>query len=209
MMEEENNFPDYEIFFFDTEWRYKTYNFYLSRPCDLYYTLNLIESFIYKQKVLAQIAKQEANDSSPLTDFYNFFQVFIGVIFSDTKKIFTNTPAIYIPHDPIIDHGDFYQTTLLRKQMGEHLAKVSEIISPEDNEQLTKQIEHIDKIFSGVVNISKKMYTQSDFYFLYAEAQRYTDRKEFTEIFKNNVYFLSNSNNQYESLPVKGGAEST
>jgi superfamily II DNA or RNA helicase len=64
---------------------------------------------------------------------------------------------------------------------------------------LMKQIQHIDKIFNGVVNISKKMYNQSDFYFVYAEAQRYTDRKEFVDIFKNNIYFLSNSNKDYTS----------
>jgi hypothetical protein len=132
-----------------------------------------------------------------LNSFYNFFQIFIGVISNETKKIFTKTDAIYIPHDPIIDHGDFYQTTLLWKQMAEHLEKIAEILAQEDMMLLTKQIEHIDKIFNGVVNISKKMYNQSDFYFVYAEGQRYTDRKEFVDIFKNNVYFLSNGNKDY------------
>ncbi|MEI8092483.1 MAG: hypothetical protein WCG98_10430 [bacterium] len=55
MMKEENYFPDYDIFFFDTERRYKTYNFFLSRPADLYYTLNLIESLIYREQVSLEI----------------------------------------------------------------------------------------------------------------------------------------------------------
>ena len=207
MMEEENIFPDYEIFFFDVERRYKTYNYYLSRPCDLYYTLNLIESFIYKNKVQDQIEQSKRLDGldgpdrldrlDGLNDFYNFFQIFIWVLSSETKKIFTKTEAIYIPHDPIIDHGDFYQSTLLRKQIPGYMEKISDSISPEDLQTLDKQIQHIDKIFNGVVNISKKMYNQSDFYFVYAEAQRYTDRKEFVEIFKNNIYFLSNGNKEY------------
>ena len=121
----------------------------------------------------------------------------IGVLSSETKKIFTKTEAIYIPHDPIIDHSDFYQSTLLRKQIPEYMEKISDSISPEDLQTLDKQIQHIDKIFNGVVNISKKMYNQSDFYFVYAEEQRYTDRKEFVEIFKNNIYFLSNGNKEY------------
>jgi len=59
MMLEENHFPDYDIFFFDTEWRYKTYNFFLSRPTDLYYTLNLIESLIYQEQVALEIKKSK------------------------------------------------------------------------------------------------------------------------------------------------------
>jgi hypothetical protein len=64
MMEEENVFPDYEIFFFDVERRYKTYNYYLSRPCDLYYTLNLIESFMYKEQVQQQIEKSKGKSET-------------------------------------------------------------------------------------------------------------------------------------------------
>ena len=59
MMKEENHFPDYDIFFFDTERRYKTYNFFLSRPADLYYTLNLIESLIYREQVALEIQKSK------------------------------------------------------------------------------------------------------------------------------------------------------
>jgi hypothetical protein len=81
--------------------------------------------------------------------------------------------------------------------MPEHMEKITSIVSPEDMQLLKKQIQHIDKIFNGVVNISKKMYNQSDFYFVYSEGQRYTDRKEFLDIFKNNVYFLSNGNKDY------------
>jgi hypothetical protein len=114
-----------------------------------------------------------------------------------------------MPHDPIIDHGDFYQTTLLRKQLPEHLEKIAGSISEEDMQLLMKQIQHIDKIFNSVVSISKKMYNQSDFYFVYAEAQRYTDRKEFLEIFKNNVYFLSNGNKDYPRPPQKTHLESS
>jgi len=42
-------YKDYAVCFFDVEQRYKSYNFFLSRPCDLYYTLNLLETLLYKQ----------------------------------------------------------------------------------------------------------------------------------------------------------------
>ncbi len=44
------------------------------------------------------------------------------------------------------------------------------------------------------------MYGNSDFYFTYAESQKYTDRKEFVDIFKNKVIFFSNTNAQLTPL---------
>lgn len=55
MQDNEEMYKDYDICFFDTEQRYKTYNFFLSSPCDLYYTLNILESFVYQQKIDNQI----------------------------------------------------------------------------------------------------------------------------------------------------------
>lgn len=223
MIKEENHFPDYDIFFFDTERWYKTYNFFLSRPADLYYTLNLIESLIYREQV-AQEIKMSKNwilhvrggaewiwgggvdaASKALQEFHSFFQILIWVLSSETKKIFTNTAAIYIPHDPIVDHSDFHQTNQMWKQLPEHIEKVKAAIGEEMFAPVEKQIQQLDHIFNNVVNISKKMYSQSDFYFVYAEAQRYTNREEFLEIFTNNVYFLSNNNNEYLPLLEKGG----
>ncbi len=220
MMKEENHFPDYDIFFFDTERRYKTYNFFLSRPSDLYYTLNLIESLIYREQVALEILNSKNNSQlsttedfnsqqdetriNVLNDFHNFFQILIWILSTETKKIFTKTEAIYIPHDPIIDHGDFYQTNQMRKQLPDHIEKVKAAIGEEAFAPVEKQIQQIDHIFNNVMNISKKMYSQSDFYFVYAEAQRYTDRKEFTETFTNTIYFLSNNNKEYIPLLDKG-----
>ena len=119
---------------------------------------------------------------------------------TETKKIFTNTPAIYIPHDPILEHGDFYQTSLMWRQIPEHIEAIKNVMEEEEFAHIEKQIQDIDHIFNGVVNISKKMHSQSDFYFVYAEAQRYTDRKEFVDVFTNNVYFLSNNNKDYPPL---------
>ena len=55
MQDNEETYKDYDICFFDTEQRYKSYNFFLSSPCDLYYTLNILESFIYQKEVDNQI----------------------------------------------------------------------------------------------------------------------------------------------------------
>ncbi|MCX6822676.1 MAG: 3'-5' exonuclease [candidate division SR1 bacterium] len=223
MMKEENHFPDYDIYFFDTERRYKTYNFFLSRPADLYYTLNLIESLLYREQVALEIKKSKQGKTSlikegdhevvedllaadkALQDFHSFFQILIGILSTETKKIFTNTDLIYIPHDPIVDHSDFHQTNQMRKQLPEHMGKVKAAIGEELFAPVEKQIQQLDHIFNNVVNISKKMYSQSDFYFVYAEAQRYTNREEFLEIFTNNVYFLSNNNKEHIPLLDKGG----
>jgi len=118
MQENEELYKAYDICFFDVEQRYKSYNFYLSSPIDLYYTLNILESFIYQQKVDNEITNKE-NISEELQQFVNTFQIFIGVLFNESKKLFVNTEETMIPHDPIRESGDFYQTNLLRKQLME------------------------------------------------------------------------------------------
>lgn len=118
MDENEEAFKDYDICFFDTEQRYKTYNFYLSCPIDLYYTLNILESFIYQQDIDHQI-QGKGKPSDELQEFVNLFQTFIGIVFMESKKLFVKTEDTMISHDPIRDHGDFYQTDLLRKQIME------------------------------------------------------------------------------------------
>ena len=116
MQENEELYQDYDICFFDTEQRYKAYNFWLSSPIDLYYTLNILESFIYQQNVDAQI-EDKKTESNELQEFVNLFQTFIGILFMESKKLFIKTEATMLSHDPIRDHGDFYQTHLLRKQI--------------------------------------------------------------------------------------------
>lgn len=199
MTENEELYKDYDICFFDTEQRYKTYNFRLSSPIDLYYTLNILESFIYQQEIEAQIQGKK-NESNELQEFVNLFQTFIGILFMESKKLFVKTEETMIQHDPIREHGDFYQTNLLRKQLIEKKEWLKEIISEDNYNLLEKHIANITKTFNGIVNIFKKMYGNSDFYFTYAESQKYTDRKEFVDIFKNKVIFFSNTNAQLTPL---------
>ncbi|MFA7298874.1 MAG: 3'-5' exonuclease [Candidatus Absconditabacterales bacterium] len=202
MQDNEEMYKDYDICFFDTEQRYKTYNFFLSSPCNLYYTLNILESFVYQQNVDNQI-QGITNQSSELEDFMNMFQIYIGVLSNESTKLFIKTSSTMVQHDPIRDHGDFYQSNLLRKQLIEKREGVKAILSQENNVILDKHIAHITKVFDGIVNVFKKMYGNGEFYFTYGEAQKFTDRKEFTDVFKNKVVFFSNTNLQATPL-IKG-----
>jgi len=197
MQDNEETYKDYDICFFDTEQRYKSYNFFLSSPCDLYYTLNILESFIYQKDVDNQIKgiKKEA-EPDQLQQFVNIFQIYIGVLFNESTKLFVKTVNTMVQHDPIREHGDFYQSNLLRKQLLEKKEGVSRILSEENYTILEKHIAHIQKVFDSVVNVFKKMYGNGEFYFTYGEAQKFTDRKEFVDIFKNKVIFFSNTNTQ-------------
>ncbi len=105
-----------------------------------------------------------------------------------------------LSHDPIIEHGDFYKTNLLRKQMMEKKETLKDILSPENYQLLTKHFDQIQHIFNNVVTITKRMYGNGDFYFTYNETQKFTDRKEFIDIFKNKVIFFSNTNTQLSPL---------
>ena len=193
-------YTDYDICFFDTEQRYKSYNFFLSSPCDMYYTLNILEAFLYQQEVDHEIDPTN-QISADLQQFINAFQIFVGVLFTETKHLFTKTEATILQHDPIQDHGDFYQTNLLRKQLLEKHQSLASSLSSENYATITKHLHNIQKVFDNVVNINKKMYGNSDFYFTYSEAQKFTDRKEFIEIFGNKIVFFTNTNTQALSMP--------
>ena len=114
-----------------------------------------------------------------------------------------------IQHDPIIDHGDFYQSNLLRKQLWEKKDTLQTILSPENFALLQKQFSQIQSVFDNVVTITKKMYGNGEFYFTFAESQKYTDRKEFIDIFKNKVIFFSNTNTQSTPLVKNETKENT
>ena len=77
------------------------------------------------------------------------------------------------------------------------------ILSEENNVILDKHIAHITKVFDSVVNVFKKMYGNGEFYFTYGEAQKFTDWKEFTDVFKNKVVFFTNTNMQGIKLSDK------
>jgi len=51
-----------------------------------------------------------------LENFYKFFQIFIGEIFIETKKIFTNNSNSKIQINPIADNLDFVRTNSLLKK---------------------------------------------------------------------------------------------
>ena len=202
MQNNQEIYKDYDICFFDTEQRYKTYNFFLSSPCDLYYTLNILESFIYQQEVDNQI-QWTKNESNELQEFVNTFQIFIGILFNESKKLFIKTENTMIWHDPIRDHGDFYQTNLSRKQLMEKKEGLQKVLSEENYKILEKHLDQIQKVFDSVVNVFKKMYGNGEFYFTYGEAQKFTDWKEFIDVFKNKVIFFTNTNMQGIKLSDK------
>jgi len=212
--EEQNTYTQYEIFFFDTERWYKTYNFFLSRPYDMHYTLSAIENILYKQQLKKQIQETKGQDitdkekTEKLNNFYQLFQIFVGVLSSETSKIFTSNDA-YMTINPIIENPSFHQTNLLRQQCKEQQETLETYLDEEEKKFLIKQLTHLEKIINGIVNINKKMYNQSDFYFVYAEAQRYTDRKEFVDIFPTNIYFLSNANKEYPHITISNESNYT
>ncbi|MBQ2600695.1 hypothetical protein II582_05115 [bacterium] len=45
------------------------------------------------------------------------------------------------------------------------------------------QIEHFFSITDTVAKVQRKMYNQSDFYFLFSEDTKFTNRDEFLDIF--------------------------
>lgn len=188
--EEINEYQDYEIMFFDAERWYKSYNLFLSRPWDMYYTLNFIETLLYKQSLDSKTGNNEKEQKLP--HFYNFFQIFIGQLFMDSKQFFIGKNTERVQSNPITTEPTFYKTNLLWKQIKDEFLLLENELQKNDFTIIKKQFDHIENLLNTVVNIEKKTTTE-DMYFVYSEHTQYTSWSEFTEIFPSNIYFFSNS----------------
>lgn len=195
MQEGDSVYKDHEIFFMDAEWRYKSYNMFLSRGLDLYYILNFIETIIYKQEFEAERNHSPIDSNDSIHTFANSFQIFIGQLFMESKNYFIKTSAEQVQADPLVTNTNFYKSKILWEHLKELFIEVKKICSVEDYKILEKHMDHMDHIFNTLMNIQKKA-TNNDYYFVYNEATKYTSWSEFMDIFTTNVYFFSNSDTQ-------------
>ena len=194
-------YKDFQILFFDTEWRYRNYNQYLSRTCDLYYIQNFVDMLLYKYQLLQEKNLASEESFTTLQEFDTFFTMFIWILRTETKKLFIDRPEDEIQINPIVSSIEFYQTKLLLSRFKEFWLKLESTLQPSDYKTLRLQIEHFFSITETVAKVQRKMYNQSDFYFLFSEDTKFTNRDEFLDIFTNHhTLFLSNHETNYNSL---------
>ena len=194
-------YQDFQILFFDTEWRYRNYNQYLSRTCDLYYIQNFLDMLLYKYELLEEKNLINSESLNILQDFDTFFTMFIWILRTETKKLFINIQEDEIQINPIVSSIEFYQTKLLLTKLKEFWPRLEAVLQPTDFKTLRSQIEHFFSITETVAKVQRKMYSQSDFYFLYSEDTKFTNRDEFLDIFTNHhTLFLSNYEKTYNKL---------
>ncbi|MDR0859475.1 MAG: hypothetical protein LBO09_00375 [Candidatus Peribacteria bacterium] len=194
---EAHAYADFDIVFFDLEWRYRNYNAYLSRTCDLYYIQNFVDMLLYKYKLL------ETPAFDTLKAFDTFFTMFLGILRTDTKKLFIGRAEDELQINPLINHTDFYQTNLVLPKLKSFAEPLKAVLHEQDFTTLWKQIEHFFDITETIAKVQRKMFGQTgtDFYFLFSEEAKYTNREEFKDIFqKNHIVFLSDHEKQYQSL---------
>ena len=194
-------YKDFQILFFDTEWRYRFYNQYLSRTCDLYYIQNFVDMLLYKYKLLQEKNLISLDSLTTLQEFDTFFTMFIWILRTETKKLFINISDDEIQINPIVSSIEFYQTKLLLPRLKEFWPKLEKSLQAWDFKTLRLQIEHFFSITETVAKVQRKMYSQSDFYFLFSEDTKFTNRDEFLDIFTDHhTLFLSNHETAYPEL---------
>ena len=196
-----DTYQDFQILFFDTEWWYRNYNQYLSRTCDLYYIQNFVDMLLYKYQLLQEKNLISFESLEVLQEFDTFFTVFIWILRTETKKLFINIPDDEIQINPIVSSIEFYQTKLLLPKFKEFWSKLEAALQSSDYKTLWLQIEHFFSITETVAKVQRKMYNQSDFYFLFSEDTKFTNRDEFLDIFANHhTLFLSSHETAYPEL---------
>ncbi|MDR2541374.1 MAG: hypothetical protein LBD11_06560 [Candidatus Peribacteria bacterium] len=195
-------YADFDIVFFDLEWRYRNYNAYLSRTCDLYYIQNFIDMLLYKYTSLHKEGA-EGGGFKTLQEFDTFFTMFLGILRTDTKKLFIGRAEDELQINPIVSHSDFYQTNLVLPKFKAFREKLKAVLHETDFTTLWKQIEHFFDITETIAKVQRKMFGQTgtDFYFLFSEEAKYTNREEFKDIFqKNHIVFFSDHEKQYQQV---------
>ena len=196
-----DTYKDFQVLFFDTDWRYRNYNQYLSRTCDLYYIQNFVDMLLYKYQLLQEKNLIPDESFAMLQEFDTFFTMFIWILRTETKKLFVNIPDDEIQINPIVSSIEFYQTKLLFPRFKEFWPKLESVLQPSDYKTLRLQIEHFFSITETVAKVQRKMYNQSDFYFLFSEDTKFTNRDEFLDIFeKHHTLFFSNHETGYNEL---------
>ena len=195
LQEQEHKYKNYDVCFFDVEMWYKWYNEYLSKPCDLYSILNFLEILFYKYTLDEQ---QGAVDI--LERFARFFEVFMWVLFSETKQLFVNNPENKVTVNPILENINFYETNKLVLQFSDYKSLLQECLDDEDFQALWAKIDQLFTVLTWLVDVQKVMYNQGDFYFTYAESVKYTNWDEFRETFPSWVYFLSDFERWYPKI---------
>ena len=197
LLEQEEKYKDYSVIFFDAEWRYKSYNFYLSRAYDLNYTLNYLDMLSYKYELEYELTKNEKikEDGEKFEEFKQFFIVFMGILGQETKVFFTNTDATVQTLEPLKWNLSFYHTNKLLSRFDDEWKNVLEtVLIPQEFNTIRKQIEHMQTIFQNMMIVEKKMRWRSDFYFVYAEEVKFTNRNDFLDEFNwHKTLFLTNT----------------
>ena len=191
----DHKYRDYDICFFDTEMRYKWYNEYQSQPCDLYSILNFLDILFYKYSL------DERKDwLDAIEPFARFFEIFMGVVFAETKKCFVDVQESKLTINPILENINFYETNKLFLQFPAHKSILQECLDVDDFENLWKMIDQLFLVFSWLIDVKRIMYNQSDFYFTYAESTKYTNWDEFKDVFPWWIYFFSDFEKAYPKL---------
>lgn len=202
MKDDDHIYNNYDICFFDTEMRYNSYNRFLSNFFDLYNVLSFLESLYYKYTLDSLDQAREVLDS-----FARFFEIFMGVLFSETKQYFTNTSENVVVINPILWNINFYETNNLLAHFEKHKSLLENVLEEKDFDKLWSKIDNFYTIIWWLLEAKKVLYNQSEFYFVFWEASKFTNWDEFVDKFKTKVYFLSNFDKSKQKLVEKDSFE--
>ncbi len=198
MQDKDHTYRDHDVCFFDVERWHKNYNMFVSRVCDLYYTLNFIDTLCYVYKVRNQIKWWKYTEVVKLLEEYRqAFSIFMGVFFTEAKMLFVNTDANSAQSNPVQDNTIYYKTNKVWNRLMQQTKNFEEQLLAYDHKQLCEHIDHIDYLFSTLITVNKKMHGSWEFYFVFKEAIQYTNRDEFTSYFdKQKILFFSDFSKQ-------------
>ena len=180
------NFPAHEILFFDRDVWYNSFSYHINKPFDLYNILNLLDYIIYKSDI-------DWINTDKLSDFRNYFTIFMWIIYKEITSKFKNTSKNLIEIDPILDNIDFFKTNEVFSDIFLKLNDLKLFLSDEDFLQLDDLIKDLKWILDNICLIKKNMFNEDDFYFTFYRTNNVINYNEFIDsLGSNNVIFVTN-----------------
>jgi hypothetical protein len=86
---------------------------------------------------------EEKDGQEVLESFASFFEIFMGVLFAETKKCFVNTQETHLVINPILESINFYETNKLILQFPKHKSMLQECLNSTDFDNLWTMIDNL------------------------------------------------------------------
>lgn len=189
-VKKDEDIEEYQTFFFDQDWWYSSFSKFINKPYDIYCILKYIEQLIYKYNTLK-------NWLEKLDELKNYFEIFIGTIFSEITVFFRKVQNSRLEFNPIRDDVNFWKTNNLLEQLEDKINILKTKITEQEFNKIRLLKEELENFINNPIVIERKIYNNDKINYLFLSSNIVINYHEFDSYLdENNIFFLTNFNKE-------------